>query len=692
MRRSIVLLVLICGLVFRSPALGQSAATQSSDTTNVTLGRSVVALTGPWKFHIGDDPRWADPNFDDSQWETTDLRAKEGSMDPNSGANGYVPGWTAKGHPGYSGFAWYRLRVHVVGTEGMGTDGALALLAPSIVDDSYQIFANGRLIGSFGDFSSSVPTIYATRPLMFALPANGNPNGTFVLAFRFYMAPRTLLQIDSGGMHNPPFIGLASAITAAWHVGWENVFKTASSALASALLYLVFTLLILMLYAFDRTETILFWPLAACGTGALFFFLAFSTDVSTLLTALRFNLLSAVLAPLFAGFWMLTFWAYFDLQDRKWIRNAVGIIVLWAIALNLLLETLTLSGPRVPHFILTAYSVNGDANDAVVFILLVLIATFGMRRSQRKDWMVLLALIFFGTASLYPVLQLLHIRTLWFPFGIYLNLTLLAIFASLFCFSVVLLRRFRNSQRRQQAMEEDVRQAQEVQQVLIPETLPQIPGLTIESEYRPAREVGGDFFQIIPHPSDGSVLIVVGDVTGKGLQAGMLVALIVGTIRTAVEKSFEPLDVIQTLNRRLCGRGHSHATCLALRIDADGSVTLANAGHMPVYLNGKERAMEGALPLGMIPNAEFSVTRLKIEPGDRLMLLSDGVAEAQDERGQLFGFDRIQFMLARPITAAEVAATAQAFGQQDDISVVCVTRTVVRQQVGTSQVGQQVGV
>jgi serine phosphatase RsbU (regulator of sigma subunit) len=75
-------------------------------------------------------------------------------------------------------------------------------------------------------------------------------------------------------------------------------------------------------------------------------------------------------------------------------------------------------------------------------------------------------------------------------------------------------------------MVEDVLQAQAVQQLLIPEALPHIPGFRIESEYRPAREVGGDFFQILAHPTDGSVLIVAGDVTGKGLQAGMLVALI----------------------------------------------------------------------------------------------------------------------------------------------------------------------
>jgi len=193
--------------------------------------------------------------------------------------------------------------------------------------------------------------------------------------------------------------------------------------------------------------------------------------------------------------------------------------------------------------------------------------------------------------------------------------------------------------------------------------------------------VGGDFFQILPHPTDGSVLIVAGDVTGKGLQAGMLVALIVGAIRTSVEKSFDPMETIQTLNRRLCGRGHAHATCLALRIAADGSATLANAGHMPPYLNGKELSVEGSLPLGMIPAAEFTVMRFQLKPDDRLMLLSDGIAEAQDEEGHLFGFERIRDLLATPIAVADLASAAQAFGQQDDISVIAIRRVGTREAV-----------
>jgi len=168
------------------------------------------------------------------------------------------------------------------------------------------------------------------------------------------------------------------------------------------------------------------------------------------------------------------------------------------------------------------------------------------------------------------------------------------------------------------------------------------------------------------------------------------VALIVGAIRNETTHTSDPLAVLKALNQALCGRGHAHATCLVLRIAADGSAALANAGHLPPYLNGKELPMEGALPLGMVKSADFSMMHFQLSPGDRLLLLSDGVAEAQDEKGQLFGFERISDLLKgdtlrgetpngatapKPITAAEVAAAAQAFGQEDDISVLSVTRT-----------------
>jgi serine phosphatase RsbU (regulator of sigma subunit) len=245
---------------------------------------------------------------------------------------------------------------------------------------------------------------------------------------------------------------------------------------------------------------------------------------------------------------------------------------------------------------------------------------------------------------------------------------------SLLIITVMLLRRFIQAQALKEQWKLEIQQAQQVQQVLIPNELPQIAGLHIDGEYRPAREVGGDFFQIIPVSSSGSAIIVVGDVTGKGLQAGMLVALIVGAVRSAAQHSADPLRVLQEVNAQLCERQHSSATCLVLRIDADGSVTIANAGQLPPYINGAELSMEGALPLGIITEADFSVATVHLNPGDSIILMSDGIVEAQDAAGNLFGFERIAGMLEHHATAAEIAEAAQKFGQEDDILVLQVRR------------------
>jgi serine phosphatase RsbU (regulator of sigma subunit) len=151
--------------------------------------------------------------------------------------------------------------------------------------------------------------------------------------------------------------------------------------------------------------------------------------------------------------------------------------------------------------------------------------------------------------------------------------------------------------------------------------------------------------------------------------------LLVGAIRTAASFTTDPKFVLSELNERLLGRNNAQATCLALRIGRDGTVTLANAGHMAPYLNGEVIQMEGALPLGMVAQVEFSVMRFKLQVSDKLVLLSDGVVEAMDDHGQLFGFDRVLELLSTAKSAAEVANAAQSFGQEDDISVISVTRT-----------------
>ena len=113
----------------------------------------------------------------------------------------------------------------------------------------------------------------------------------------------------------------------------------------------------------------------------------------------------------------------------------------------------------------------------------------------------------------------------------------------------------------------------------------------------------------------------------------------------------------------------------ALRIARDGAVILANAGHLPPYHNGAPVAMEGTLPLGVIEDTEFSVTRFNLKNGDKLLFMSDGIVEATDAHGHLFGFERVLELVRSAASPADLAGAAKSFGQRDDISVISVTRT-----------------
>ena len=172
-------------------------------------------LAGPWRFQIGDDPRWAAPDLDDRGWETVDLTALPGSHDGDVGLPDYVGGWMAHGHPGYHGYAWYRRTVEV-------PTGAAAwdILGPTLVEDGYELYWNGRLLGGSGRLGPD-PRLVGTRPLRFALPADAA--GTRgVLAIRTYMQPSTAASADGGGMHAPPILAPRPVGDALHRVQWQR--------------------------------------------------------------------------------------------------------------------------------------------------------------------------------------------------------------------------------------------------------------------------------------------------------------------------------------------------------------------------------------------------------------------------------------------------------------------------------------
>jgi hypothetical protein len=253
--------------------------------------------------------------------------------------------------------------------------------------------------------------------------------------------------------------------------------------------------------------------------------------------------------------------------------------------------------------------------------------------------------------------------------------TIAAVSLGYACFVFVSIRegkRYGKTREEMALLESEVSAAREVQEVIVPSPGDSYPSFIVESVYMPARQVGGDFFQILP-TADGGLLIVFGDVAGKGLPAAMQVAMLVGLIRATAEYTTDPVVMLRKLQERLVERsGAGFSTALAAHITGDGKVTIANAGQLSPYLDGKEVELAGALPLGVGGGGEYEAVRLELRPGSRLTFLSDGVVEAQTKDGELFGFER-----AGKISTQDAAAIAEAavrFGQCDDITVVTIER------------------
>jgi hypothetical protein len=319
-------------------------------------------------------------------------------------------------------------------------------------------------------------------------------------------------------------------------------------------------------------------------------------------------------------------------------------------------------------------------------LYLIALALKRKRKLDHSRWLVaascslvLMVIMLFGVLTVASVVahkDLIGIAwtplfTLWgnpvAPLYLATPICLLTIVYAVYCYTA-------GNRRRQIALEEEFRSAREIQSVLIPETLPSIPGIALTSAYKPVREVGGDFFQVLPLQS-GSTLIVLGDVSGKGLKAAMGVSLIVGTLRAIVVDVASPAELLAALSRSVHGQLQGgFATCIVLRVDADGACALANAGHPAPFLNERELATPGALPVGITRDVAYEETRLTLNPGDYLAIYTDGLLEARNRAGDLYGFDRLQVLLSARLSATQAAEAAVAFGQEDDVTVLTLTR------------------
>lgn len=636
----------------------------------VHLASSMQAIT-EWRFHPGDDLAYAKPSFDDADWATVNVAPKQGSHDPFFSSDSYVPGWTVRGYPTLNGFAWYRTRLKIA-----PTDETLWMEMPSDVDDAYQVYANGQLIGGMGQFGADGVTAYFSRSAAVQLPPP-DAGGELVLAIRFYMAPDTVLwNYGAGGMHSAPLVGLASTVALAHERNADSILHTSISFLALGLLAMVGCLGALTIYWKERAETAYLWLTIALATEAvlnLTSFVAAETYLISLnLFALINDLMTSALGPLF---WVLFWMFWFDLRGwRAVLRIGLGLAALEAVIVFSLHEPLL--GTVVPlawmHGLWSIFTILRFA----FALLLVAVTAGGIRRNRTEGWIMLPAVLLLGVTLFNEDLEVLGVPVSYFPLGIRFSIGDICLFALILMVLGLAIRRFLQSKAQEREMTADLEQAQEVQHLLVPDQLPQIPGYRVEGTYLPASQVGGDFYQVMPS-ADGGLIVLLGDVSGKGLRAAMVVSLAVGALRAIVKETSKPAEILTRLNRELTGNLKSgFVTCVCTHFQRCGMMTIANAGHLAPWVNSQEIATPGMLPLGvMAGDLEYTEETFQLRVGDRVTLLSDGVVESRCENnGVLFGFDRLQQLLTGNPSADSIAREAERFGQEDDISVVSIRR------------------
>jgi hypothetical protein len=390
-QRRLIVVVLMLTLVAWAIVVSDLAIGGRPDPP--TLRAAVTLLDGSWRFHIGDDPHWADANANDNGWETVDMTAPPGSHDGDVGLPDYVGGWMAHGHPGYQGYAWYRRAVTVPAGRA-----SWDILGPTLVEDGYELYWNGQRLGGSGRLGPD-PRVVGTRPLRFALPTDAA--GTRgVLAVRTYMRPGNGGSADSGGMHSPPILAPRPVSDALHRVQWN---RTIAGYIVEVIEPIAMLALIGLAIGYQSRS----------GHKS---FLMFASIALAVMAARRLN--NAIVA-----------WTdLMDLATYAWLASVMWVptVAAWTLAWNrwclppwrsIDVSAIALAVAGIIGAVSPSASVTSGSRLASIVLFVVIGA-----RIVRSGPMRILALVTLGSvmAALFggELLDPIGVPGIWFPFGI----------------------------------------------------------------------------------------------------------------------------------------------------------------------------------------------------------------------------------------------------------------------------------
>jgi sigma-B regulation protein RsbU (phosphoserine phosphatase) len=607
------------------------------------LAQSEFVSLADWRVHAGDDAAWARPDFDDSAWTRTsfpktefhELNAQE--------------------------WHWYRTTFPVP-AELRGQQLSLGLGA---FDDVYEVYVEGVSIGSFGAFE---PAPHAPYPkhASFPIPPSllQGPIGHIAIR-RWKGASSTHMQAYyAGGTYrydHQPRLGPAVAIEAQEKLDMANGLIQMMPADLTAILFLFAGAISFVLYSVQRRRAEYLYLGLTCLANGMPPLLGILTSTSQTMDSRSWeSILVMCSAVLYPGMSFVFLAAICPRFRRTLLAGAVlsGVIAV-AAAYCMAVD----SGLQVP--VVQAFT--------YVLPLFPLIAVVGLLQDRDKGSLTMgVVLLLNGALIVWTnTSALLHKPTTLFVGRFFIDVRNVGGVVFIFVVLVVLYLRYRDEQARQAAAEQSLAAARRMQEHLLGTSGASPAGFEVTAVYRPAQEVGGDFYRT-ELLEDGSLLVVLGDVSGKGLDAALLVAAVLGGL--AIEKEKRPATLLDDLNNAVTGRtGGGFITACCARFYPDGRVVIANAGHIAPYIDGREVQLENSLPLGITAQTSYGETA--IQAAGTVTFLSDGVVEARDAKGELLGFERMAALTVRP--AAEIADAAQRWGQEDDITVLTVRSVAV---------------
>ena len=647
------------------------------DATNIG---SPVTLDKGWRVGITSNSAAAASDFDDSKWAIRDAQegfAEVPDEDRPAGSSeaddktGVPPGHQRP-------YAWYRLHVKLAPNHGPVSlliempFKQSSSLDPSAHALGLDVFANGKPIHPEGP-NPEDPEKYEQISRIYNLKlAPTESSLTLVVRTTYY--PFGLAAYTNFFANRKLRLGNPDDLTRSLELWTTHTLFERLPRLVNGTLLAVLALFMLVLYFTQRGHPEYLWlalyellqaPVAfveLAGTSArldTFWYAAISLQLLVASAYLYFEFLVSFLA-------LRRRWYIRLLRFTAPVLATLGVSLLFAAHSNLLGIVLIIVGLFTLVWILAW----------LIFIFSTLIAATVRRNYEAGLLLIPLLLTLVGWIE--PMLTggtmeslggAKYSSPLTVQAGpIPIHFASIADFIGILVIVIIIFGRFLRIQRNQERASSELAAARSVQELMIPLEKLETPGFEVESIYNPATEVGGDFFHVQP-TGDGGLLVVIGDVTGKGLKAAMNVSMLMGALRRTPERS--PAKILASLNRVLTG-SESFTTCQAAWFSAEGELVLANAGHLPPYLNSQEVALPGGLPLGVLPDTRYEEVRLYLHPGDRILMLSDGVVEARRPTGELFGFDRVHNLSNQ--SAFYIADAAKEFGQEDDITVVTVRR------------------